>query len=774
MIQDNAIYNVRVVMLYLKLLREKYAHVSIHDVLDYAGIESYEVNDEGHWISQEQVDRFYERIVQLTGNPEIAREAGRLAASPGAIGIMRQYTLGLIGPAIAFSMINRATKNFTRGTEYRSRPLSSNSVEITVQPKPGVTEKPFQCENRTGFFEAIVGGFNLGTPRVEHPECLFKGGSVCRYIVTWKRNAASIALKIRDLVLGLSALGLTVGLLYDMKLALSHVLPGAITLASLTSLFAEITRRREMGRSLNNLWDTSEKLTEQININARNVQLTQDIGQALVNKKSVEEVLHSVVQTMQRRLDFDQGAILLANAQRTCLEIRGAYGYTSQQLGDLPSTVFNLNNPTSQGPFVLAFHQQKPFLVNDTGKIEDRVTSKSRRFMERLGVKSFLCCPIIAGGVSLGILAVTNQTSKRPLVKGDVGLLLGVTPVIGVALQNAALIEELQEAFEKTLRVLADSIDARDFLTAGHSNVVTEYAAGITEQLGLESDYVQMIRVAALLHDYGKIGVPDAILKKDGQLTAEEREIINTHPAKTREILSQVPFRGIQTQIPEIAGAHHERWDGNGYPNGLKGEEIPLGARIIGVADFFEAITAKRHYREPMPLEAALAELQACSGKNFDPQVVDAFLKYLRQRQFCLLTSEPPPTQSPYCRKSQRMDYRAQVSIKYGRKVLAGNLVNISLNGAYVTCQEPVGEKEELMVTFNPPGTDTLVQVRGAVVWVNDSQLPTTSNYPGGFGLQFSCLPTETEVLFRKFIEQGTQQNKSNGQVIFPKQFMRN
>jgi HD-GYP domain-containing protein (c-di-GMP phosphodiesterase class II) len=244
--------------------------------------------------------------------------------------------------------------------------------------------------------------------------------------------------------------------------------------------------------------------------------------------------------------------------------------------------VFHLDNPSSQGPFVLAFHQQKPFLVNDVGEIEEKLTQKSRMFMQKLSIRSFLCCPIIVEGDSLGILAVTNQTTKRTLVNSDVALLMGVSPVIGVALQNASLVEKLQSTFEKTLKILADSIDARDFLTAGHSEVVAEYAAGIAEAMDHDSEFVQMIRVAALLHDYGKIGVPDAILKKDGQLTDEERAIINTHPAKTREILSQVPFQGIQMQIPEITGAHHERWDGNGYPQGLKGSSKSPGRADFG------------------------------------------------------------------------------------------------------------------------------------------------------------------------------------------------
>jgi HD-GYP domain-containing protein (c-di-GMP phosphodiesterase class II) len=137
-----------------------------------------------------------------------------------------------------------------------------------------------------------------------------------------------------------------------------------------------------------------------------------------------------------------------------------------------------------------------------------------------------------------------------------------------------------------------------------------------------------VIRVAALLHDYGKIGVPDAILKKPGRLTREEYNIVKTHAMKSRHILEQINFTGMLDQVPKIVGAHHEKADGSGYPLGLKGKEIPLGARIIAVADFFEAITAKRHYRGPLPLDIAFHLLNNERGIHFEKVIVDAFKTY--------------------------------------------------------------------------------------------------------------------------------------------------
>ena len=170
---------------------------------------------------------------------------------------------------------------------------------------------------------------------------------------------------------------------------------------------------------------------------------------------------------------------------------------------------------------------------------------------------------------------------------------------------HATVIYSLKQ-FDSILEVLVASTDARDPITAGHSIRVTEYVMGICRKLGLSAEYTDMIRVASLLHDYGKIGVEDEILKKPGRLSPEQYEAIKTHADKSRRILEKIQFEGVYREVPSIVGSHHERIDGTGYPKGLKGPEIPLGSKIIAVADVFEALTSRRQYREPVPADQAL------------------------------------------------------------------------------------------------------------------------------------------------------------------------
>lgn len=629
---ETPLYNSSIIDTYIKLIKSKYNFVNIGDLLSYAKMTPFQVSDQGHWFTQEQVNLFYERLLKQTGNENIAREAGRYAASPEAMGIMRQYFLGLVGPAKAYELIGEAANsNIVRSSVYTSRKLADNRVEITVTPRPGTFEQPFQCDNRTGFIESVTTVFNCKMPRIEHPECMFRGGHVCRYIVSWERTSQGFWGHTRNYAALLFLILTVLTLIIDPAHALSVVAPvSTISVLSL-SLLALRNEKQALVASQENLKGLTDNLFRQMEVNYNNALVTNEIGQVISRQTHIEDILDNVIQILEKRLDYSRGLILLANPERTKLSFQAGFGYLEEQLSFLAKTTFQLDRPDSKGVFVVSFKEQRPFLVGDVREIEGTLSGKSQNFAKQLLSQTFVCCPIICEGESLGILAVDNLKSKRPLVQSDVSLLMGIAPVIGISIRNAMLHEAKSAQFSSFLKVMAASIDARDPLTAGHSEKVTEYCTEICKELRLPANQKEMIRVAALLHDYGKIGVPDAILKKNGRLSDMEYDIVKTHCHKTRDILEQVNFEGIYRQVPEIAGAHHEKVDGTGYPKGLKGKEIPLGAKIIAVADFFEAVTSKRHYREPMQIEEAFKLLQDGIGTHFEKRIVEALIKCRRK-----------------------------------------------------------------------------------------------------------------------------------------------
>ncbi|MDO5437680.1 MAG: HD domain-containing protein, partial [bacterium] len=247
--------------------------------------------------------------------------------------------------------------------------------------------------------------------------------------------------------------------------------------------------------------------------------------------------------------------------------------------------------------------------------------------------KSILCMPIRnMSHEIIGAFQVLNKKGGHFTGK-DEDLLIAIGSSAGIALENATLfnkqkqlIEEQKQLLSSFIDTLSASIDARDKITAGHSERVTKYAVLICEKLQMNKEEIEIIRQASLLHDIGKIGIKDHILQKEGALTKEEYDEIKQHAKITYDILSKIYLSKYFQDVAKIASSHHEKYDGTGYFLGLKGEEIPLGGRILAVSDVFDAITSKRHYRSKMDILQALDIIVQGSNKHFDKNMVDAFM----------------------------------------------------------------------------------------------------------------------------------------------------
>ena len=438
---DRPLYNSRIINTFIELVEKKYCLVDLNRVLREAGIEPYEVSDEGHWFTQAQVDLFVERLVQATGNPAISREAGQYVASSDSRGIMMKYLLGFIGPANAFAAIKKPCSNLTRSSHYESRKIAPNKVEITVIPAAGVRESPYQCENRLGIFEAILASFNCSTPVIEHPECMFKGDPVCRYLVSWKRT---LRLRVKSLKNYLGTLLLALcALLFPFRPfeVLTGLLPASLFVFLAGSCYASRLEKAELYAALASLKESTDELLDQTGVNYNNALMVNEVGQAISKQAGIDQVLENVIKALENRLSYDRGLILLSNPDKSRLVFRIAFGYSDEQLSLLQETSFNLANPESRGVFVNCFHEQEPVLINDFSEVAGIHSLHSQLFAEKIGAQSFLCCPIVCEGESLGILSVDNINTKKALVQSDMSLLMGIAPVIGISIRNAMYIE---------------------------------------------------------------------------------------------------------------------------------------------------------------------------------------------------------------------------------------------------------------------------------------------------------------------------------------------
>lgn len=250
----------------------------------------------------------------------------------------------------------------------------------------------------------------------------------------------------------------------------------------------------------------------------------------------------------------------------------------------------------------------------------------------KVPLASFMAVPMRVQNRLIGFVAVASFAASKRFDEGQRKLLSLIGSRAAAAIENARLYEDLQATFQQTIEGLAKAIDKMDRYTAGHSDRVATYAVMLARELGLSETEVEIVRQSALMHDIGKIGCV-LNLNKPGKLTNDEYEVFKKHPVFGKDILDPIKF--LHPLIPGVF-LHHERWDGRGYPLKLKGPDIPLLARIISVADTYDAMTSDRSYRRALPHEVSVAEIERCAGTQFDPDLSATFTEKIepfRDRQ---------------------------------------------------------------------------------------------------------------------------------------------
>ena len=254
---------------------------------------------------------------------------------------------------------------------------------------------------------------------------------------------------------------------------------------------------------------------------------------------------------------------------------------------------------------------------------DDRFNARSSVIAQQ--VRSVMCVPLRTSDAVLGALYVDSLSTAGKFSEADLELLAALGNQAGVALHRVRLMGDLQRLLLDTIRAIAATIDAKDGYTHRHSERVAALSKRIAVEIGLTAEQQQSAQLAALLHDLGKIAVPDSILNKPGQLTPAEFEEMKKHPLHGAQILSNIQSPSVTAVLPGVQ-YHHERWDGTGYPEGLRGEEIPLLGRLLGIADYFDAVTSKRTYRAALSADAAIELIRKEAGKHFDPKIAAALV----------------------------------------------------------------------------------------------------------------------------------------------------
>lgn len=345
---------------------------------------------------------------------------------------------------------------------------------------------------------------------------------------------------------------------------------------------------------------------------------------SLASSLDLREILKRTIESATAILRLDTGAVYSVDGQELSL------GGTIPPLPpDFPE---NLRKAPLHEHVTIrrALLSGQPVIVEDTTVID--WTAAEQAVVDARDLRSILYMPMKMRDDALGIFIV-GSSGGRPhhFSEADIDLGRALAALAAAAISNARLmdasrrlVDELTRAYDSTIEGWSRVLDLRDHETDQHSSRVTDLTVTLAREIGINEDAISDLRRGALLHDIGKIGVPDAILNKPGPLTPEERSVMETHPVLAHQILSTIDFLKPALDIPY---SHHEKWDGSGYPQRLKGSEIPLSARIFAIVDVYDALTSDRPYRRAWSREKAIQFIQDQSGKHFDPTVVSVFLR---------------------------------------------------------------------------------------------------------------------------------------------------
>jgi len=357
------------------------------------------------------------------------------------------------------------------------------------------------------------------------------------------------------------------------------------------------------------------QLFERQNRSSNRQKLLDQISRHLHQTLDLDELIPRIFIEVNKAIHAEAQSIWLVDEEAGLIKCRFARGATADAL---KGVTVPLDAPSIVGTSV---SKQESIIIKDAQNDPRRARSVD----EKTGfvTRSLMTVPLVLEDKSIGAIQAVNKKDGQLFNQDDLDLFRSIADSAALAVNNAQLVADLQNSYDLTLDALSAALDTRDRETEGHSRRVVEYTARLAAQIGLDKETIKSIRRGALIHDIGKIGVPDAVLNKPDSLNPEERKIIERHPQTGYYMLADIPY--LQEEI-KIVVCHHEKWNGTGYPFGLRGEQIALGARLFSIADTFDALTSDRPYRQGRPYEAARKIIEEESGKQFDPQAVDAFL----------------------------------------------------------------------------------------------------------------------------------------------------
>ena len=559
--EEIPLYNSRIMNTYVEYVTKFYPNIDVSFILKESYISMHQLEDGGHWFTQRQQDRFQAMLAEKTGNSNIPRDVGRYTASSKAFGLISQYALGFITPKMAYMVSQKLYQQLSRASTLHITNLASNKIEIEAVPKPGVDEKPYQCQNRIGMLEAIAKVFTGKYADIEHPLCLHTGSELCKYVVSWEESSASHWKRYKQF-------GLLVGFIIGASFLIFHT-PSywdVIIVCYLVGIFGisnhlSHLEKKQLIQNISSQGGVAEALLNQINQRYNESMLIKEIGQATSMILDIDELLSFFMDTLSKRLDFDRGMIMLANKEGTQLVYKAGFGYHVDGITDSNNFIFHLDKPESKGVVVETFRRKKPFLINDIAEFEKNFSERSRDVAKQMGVTSFICVPIVFEQEAMGVLMVDNISSKRALAESDMSLLMGIAPQIAISITNATSFEKIRVSEEK-FKALSEN--APDIVYTLDEHAVFTYVNPAWQRiLGHSTEDV----IGQSFINFSKRETTELMIKSFDRIRRQKQEITN--------LFGILLHKSGEEHIFDISGA----------PN------IDASGNVVGIVGTFKDIT---------------------------------------------------------------------------------------------------------------------------------------------------------------------------------------
>jgi len=551
------------------------------------------LSDPNNWVSADVCRKMFLNARRVTGDDQVAYKIGFESVAHKRLGYIQRILLMALGsPRMTINRIESINEKFNRNKKIDVVSIEKGRTRIRLHWDPNLSLSPDFCAFNRGIYSAIPTVWGLPAAKVEEAQCQFKGASCCEFEVRFEEPS----------------------IYHRLRLFLSN------RFNLLTETLLELERDKHL---------LEQKYSEVQNLNRRLQQRVdqllsiQQASGAILSELNYTKLFPTVLDLFIKAIDYSRGMIMLVDEEEGVL--RYVHG-----VGADPHTMKLLRGyeiPLTRHENILArvAVSGRPVVAQDARRYG---LNPNNIVIHNFNPESFVLLPLTAQGKVIGILAADRSSSAPPVSTPGEEFLSGFANQVALAIENVRMYHELKDGFLSSIQALASAVEAKDPYTRGHSERVARFSVQLAKRIGLPAREIDYLHSMCLLHDIGKIGIDRQLLNKKGPIQPSELEIIRRHPLIGEMIVK--PLKLSQDEAA-IVRNHHERFDGLGYPDGLKGEDIPKAVRVASLCDAFDAMVSDRSYRKALLMEDALPELIQGAGTQFDPELVAQFSEMIEQ-----------------------------------------------------------------------------------------------------------------------------------------------